>query len=402
MLLHIPNPLSAVPSVRYGVFAASVAIAFAISLLKLYQYGACVDINEEEYQTSLRTQQQRAQNLPPGTFFCTPSSFNNGTHVRRPLGFVRTVDELIYKAGYRCTSGGSKDLTQEELVRKKRAMEWTWEPTSCALLEFDPLLFTRHLERNPLLFIGDSISRQQFISLRCLLGDYVRKIDDPFSDSTFFMPDKYSAEWRIQLSSVAVRENRTMSMFLRSDFLVRSRDLDVIKPGEDLELKRDPFNFAWSHLVPEFKYVVINTGAHWNKHVFNTSLPILEAYQIMINKVLEYFTTKHPCVRVFIRGSVYGHFNCSQYTEPLLNPRLPMPIAGQHNWYDMLTMNELWKTSIHDFGNPQITYFDVSFTELRADSHADPKKPDCLHYLLPGPMDSWNRLLYHELFKKLL
>ncbi|RUS27861.1 hypothetical protein BC938DRAFT_482630 [Jimgerdemannia flammicorona] len=320
----MPNPLSAVFSDRCKVFTAGVAIASVIGLLMLYQYGVRVDVNQEEHQTPLQTQQQRVQDLPPKTFFFTPSSFNNGTHVRSPLGFVHTLDELNRKAGYRCSLEGPKRLTQEELVRRKSATEWAWQPTSCTLLEFDLLLFTRHLEQNPLLFIGDSTSHQQLGSLRCLLGDYVRQIHDPFSKSTFFMPDRRLTEWRIQLHSLAVSENRTMSMFLRSDFLVRSRDLEVIKPGEESELERDPYNFAWSHLVPEFKYVVINTGAHWNKEVFNTSLSILEA--------LKYFTVTHPHLYASLfavsTGTSIALSTPSRYSTPGCQRRQQNSIIG--------------------------------------------------------------------------
>ncbi|KAL7538462.1 hypothetical protein ACHAXR_008572 [Thalassiosira sp. AJA248-18] len=37
-------------------------------------------------------------------------------------------------------------------------------------------------------------------------------------------------------------------------------------------------------------------------------------------------------------------------------------------------------------------------TILRPDGHRTPNK-DCLHYLLPGPVDWWNHLLFSNLLE---
>ncbi|RUS15549.1 GDSL/SGNH-like acyl-esterase family found in Pmr5 and Cas1p-domain-containing protein [Endogone sp. FLAS-F59071] len=398
----MPGPL------RSSFFRTKLCISLvsAICLFALLHWKVDRKIEWDYQFPSFLTQPQQPLPQPqPQGNLCTPEIFNKGTFVRTPLPFVGSHDELIKKAGYQCSTTAtrvSKNITIDELMRQKKAMEWTWNPDSCDLLELDPDIFTRHLEDNPLLFLGDSITRQQYVSLRCLLGRTVRQVADPFANSTFFMPDKPPVTWRSQLQSErSAKSNKTIVMFSRSDFLVRSRNLEVIKPGEEIELERDPYNFAWSDLIPKFKYVVINTGAHWSTRILNTTLPILDAYQIMIDRVLEHLSTEYPHVRVFIRGSVYGHFNCSQYTEPFKEPKLPTPTDGQHNWFSMLKMNDMWKESIYALNNSQITYFDISFTELRGDGHADPHKPDCLHYLLPGPMDTWNKLLYHEIIKEL-
>jgi hypothetical protein len=49
---------------------------------------------------------------------------------------------------------------------------------------------------------------------------------------------------------------------------------------------------------------------------------------------------------------------------------------------------------------PGVLYLDVtSFTALRADSHlGDTGWPDCLHYLLPGPLDAWAEALHRALW----
>ncbi|RUS33810.1 hypothetical protein BC938DRAFT_483774, partial [Jimgerdemannia flammicorona] len=400
-------------------------------LITLYQYTVRVGVNQEEYQTSLRTQKQ---NLPPGTYFCTPSSFNIGTHVRRPFGFVRTLDELIHKAGYQCTADTSKPLTQEELEHphprppyqhgmdleanvlrpprirpsplytpprtKPSPLHWrlNFTPAAC-ITPLSPGRL-RDNDRRPVLRLGVLHARQGFGGVAHPV-EFRRREGESDPEHVLALgflgqvarPGDHQAWGRARVGEGSIQfclvPHCPRIQICRYQHCKHRRLLMIniyILPIDILT--------ALSVTDPQ--------GAHWNVRAFNTSLPILEAYQIMIDRILKYFTVKHPRVRVFIRGNVYGHFNCSQYTEPLLSPQLPMPVAGQHNWYDMLTMNELWKTSIHDFGNPQITYFDVSFSELRADSHADPKKPDCLHFLLPGPIDSWNRLLYHEIFRKLL
>ncbi|RUS19953.1 hypothetical protein BC937DRAFT_86668 [Endogone sp. FLAS-F59071] len=317
---------------------------------------------------------------------CSPTTFSEGTFVREPLNFEVSNKELQQRA---CIYA---NFSVEELLRWKNAMEWSWQPNSCSLLPFNPTRFISHLEENPLLLLGDSITSHQFTSLSCMLSKGTHRVHDPFD----LMPE-LTMRWRVQLQSEnSAKVNKTIAMFTRTDYLVRSRDLQIVRPGED-------------------------PGVHWKKKTFPTNLPILEAYSIMIDRVLNHFVTEYPHARVFVRGSIYGHLNCSQYTEPFTTPKSPTLTPETYNWNDILPMNEMWKASycdtnmfvsaeiqppmynaIRTLNNPQITYLDISFTELRGDGHSDPEIPDCLHYLQPGPMELWNKLLYHEIFKEML
>ena len=49
--------------------------------------------------------------------------------------------------------------------------------------------------------------------------------------------------------------------------------------------------------------------------------------------------------RVWVRGSPYGHAQCSQYTSPSLEPVKPTGQPGEYEW-DMLEKFDLvWKVS---------------------------------------------------------
>jgi hypothetical protein len=46
--------------------------------------------------------------------------------------------------------------------------------------------------------------------------------------------------------------------------------------------------------------------------------------------------------------------------------------------------------------DPRFMFFNVSLSNYRGDTHSMPDH-DCLHTCLPGPVDDWNKFLYHEM-----
>lgn len=47
---------------------------------------------------------------------------------------------------------------------------WRWQPNGCALQRFNASEFARRMRRKSVLFIGDSVARNQMESLLCLLS----------------------------------------------------------------------------------------------------------------------------------------------------------------------------------------------------------------------------------------
>jgi len=82
---------------------------------------------------------------------------------------------------------------------------------------------------------------------------------------------------------------------------------------------------------------------------------------------------------------------------------------NMYNWNEFHANNNLVIQSFQEAAPDRFHVLDVSMFELRPDGHvsqvfhdsADPenkfRKEDCLHYCVPGPIDTWNYLLYHHL-----
>ncbi|CAN6458649.1 unnamed protein product [Victoria cruziana] len=90
-----------------------------------------------------------------------------------------------------------------------------------------------------------------------------------------------------------------------------------------------------------------------------------------------------------------GHRNCMNHKKPL-ERRQSFSRSGADNkyhWRDIQRQNRLVKGVVEEFG---FIYIDAdSLLSRRADGHVHGR--DCLHYCIPGPLDSLVQLLYNTL-----
>lgn len=295
----------------------------------------------------------------------------------------------------------------QEAERAYAAAQYKWQTNDCRLLDFDADTFAKIVGKHGLLFVGDSLNEEMFISLACLVGNsstlvqlgHVRKIS--FTD----MPRSVD--------------------FIRNDYLVNATSLEVddIIPADRAELaelqhfgasaSRDLLNRKmlrkylklnsdfqphWQHLLADKKYLLLNTGAHW-ANVYSDDENQLAAFTNMTHHLAELFTKKYPDVVVFIRGLAAGHRNCKDYVKPASAPMSVGNSAGEYNWHLFPAFNKAWRTTINSIPQPHNLHFiDISMTDLRPDGHSL-RNNDCLHYCLPGPPDLWNQLLSHAILQ---
>lgn len=103
---------------------------------------------------------------------------------------------------------------------------------------------------------------------------------------------------------------------------------------------------------------------------------------------------------VWVRTTPHGHAKCSQYTSPQPSPVAPSGKLGEYDWHLFKEFDLIWKKLIAKGNDIRFQQFDIAeMSNMRGDAHSRPDK-DCLHTCLPGPVDDWNRLLYHEIMKK--
>jgi len=73
--------------------------------------------------------------------------------------------------------------------------------------------------------------------------------------------------------------------------------------------------------------------------------------------------------------------------------------------YNWATFPEL-NAALHEVfsTHPKYTLLNVSMFDMRGDGHiggGENTGRDCLHYCVPGPINEWNRLLYHNIWDEI-
>ncbi|ORY81280.1 GDSL/SGNH-like acyl-esterase family found in Pmr5 and Cas1p-domain-containing protein [Leucosporidium creatinivorum] len=299
-----------------------------------------------------------------------------------PIQFdARTWPILKDSAGYLCSDNrhalmcGTSEPSQ--LPRLAAANSWRWKPQGCALRPFDAAALSHRLGANSrkgtkgrgILFVGDSLQLQQVQSFECLMGRHVQE---------GFISD-------YEVGSLELSNGAGKLEFVRTDYTVQPEDWTLMYPETEEPANHTRFDRKWTHMVEDKEFVVLNTGAHWGDH---RSMWI-ERYTNMAKEVIA-FIDQFPHITLIVRTSVPGHTNCSQYSAPLLED--DPDSHNSYNWQGFTLFNNVWRDILAK--HPKHILLDVGATSLRGDGHRNPDV-DCLHYCLPGPVDTWNTLLYH-------
>ncbi|QCD93059.1 Trichome birefringence-like family [Vigna unguiculata] len=126
-------------------------------------------------------------------------------------------------------------------------MKWRWKPNECELPIFNPFQFLEIMRGKSMAFVGDSIGRNHMQSMICLLSRAEWPIDVSYTDDFSFKRWQYS------------NYNFTMATFW-SPYLVRAENVD--SKGDLINIYLDEFDEKWTAEIKEFDYVIIN-GGQW-------------------------------------------------------------------------------------------------------------------------------------------
>ena len=119
-----------------------------------------------------------------------------------------------------------------------------------------------------------------------------------------------------------------------------------------------------------------------------------------INGVISYFREAFPSALLVWRSTSLPHVNCSQYTMPLATPIPRSVLAAADNGYDwgaIADQTDVVKEVLRSNWTDVIDLDVTPAMELRPDGHARNQDYDCVHFLWPGPLSHWMRLLYNVL-----
>ncbi|KAJ1297456.1 hypothetical protein BS78_01G377700 [Paspalum vaginatum] len=307
--------------------------------------------------------------------------------------------------GFSCEANGRMDRSY---------MKWRWQPKHCDIPRFDARKMLEMLQDKRLVFVGDSINRNQWESMMCLLRTAIsdptrihetrgRKIIKEKGYYNFrFLDYNCSVEYHathflVHEAKARIGQKRTMTLQIDTIDRTSSR-----WKGADVLV----FNSAhwWSHHKTNVGVNFYQEGDHVHPYM-DASTAFQRALTTWASWV-DYYTDPQQ-TRVFFRSSSPSHFSGGEWDSGGHCRESTLAPNDSRVW-PMPEINVMLEYILKRMKNPVTILNITELSRLRTDGHPSVYRrkgidltassaQDCSHWCLPGVPDTWNELLFYHL-----
>ncbi|KAI4344622.1 hypothetical protein L6164_011827 [Bauhinia variegata] len=294
-----------------------------------------------------------------------------------------------------------------------------WQPKDCKMDEFEKSKFLQRMQNKTLAFVGDSLGRQQFQSLMCMItgGEETPDVEDVGKEFGLILVEGAArpSGWAYRFPST-----NTTILYYWSSILCDVEPIDANNRDTDYAMHLDRPPAFLREFIHKFDVLVLNTGHHWNRgkikanrwvmHVGGVPLTdrklavIWAAKNLTINSVVSWVNSqlpKYPGLKAFFRSISPRHFMGGEWnTGGSCNNTTPMSVGKEI--LDDESADPVVGNAVKGTG---VKLLDITgLSQLRDEGHmsrfsitAKPGVQDCLHWCLPGIPDTWNEVLFAQI-----